>query len=78
MSERRMVSSGSPYEPVIGLSRAVRVGNYISIAGTAPLSPDGKTVGVGDAAEQARRCFEISCFIDPGWLVETKIDAVIS
>ena len=57
---RRSVSTGSPYEPVIGISRAVRIGPYIAIAGTAPLGPDGKTVGVGDAAAQARRCFEIS------------------
>jgi enamine deaminase RidA (YjgF/YER057c/UK114 family) len=129
MSNRQMVSSGSPYEPVIGLSRAVRIGNTVSVAGTAPLGPDGKTVGVGDSAPQARRCFEISRlaleqlgasledvvrnrilltriedwkavgrvhgeyfkeirpastmvqvvgFIDPDWLVETEMDAVVS
>lgn len=129
MVSRQMVSSGSPYEPVIGLSRAVRVGNILSVAGTAPLGLDGKTVGVGDPAAQARRCFEISRlaleqlgasledvvrtrilliriedwevvgrvhgeyfrdirpanttlqvsrFIDPEWLVETEMDAVIA
>jgi enamine deaminase RidA (YjgF/YER057c/UK114 family) len=129
MVKRQGVSSGSPFEPVIGLSRAVRVGNIISVAGTAPLGPDGKTVGVGDPAAQARRCFEISRlaleqlgasledvirtrilltriedweavgrvhgeffrdirpantimqvsrFIDPDWLVETELDAVIA
>jgi enamine deaminase RidA (YjgF/YER057c/UK114 family) len=129
MVKRQVVSSGSPFEPVIGLSRAVRVGNIISVAGTAPLGPDGKTVGVGDPAAQVRRCFEISRlaleqlgasledvirtrilltriedweavgrvhgeffrdirpantimqvsrFIDPDWLVETELDAVIA
>lgn len=125
---RRTVSTGSPYEPLIGISRAVRIGNVIAVAGTAPLGPDGRTVGIGDAAAQARRCFEISRlaleelgaslrdvirtrmlltriedwqavaavhgelfreirpvntvmqvtrFIDPDWLVETEVDAVV-
>ena len=129
MPERMNVSTGSPYEPIIGLSRAVRIGNIVSVAGTAPLGPDGKTVGVGDPAIQARRCFEISRlaleqlgatlqdvirtrilltniehwravaevhgeffrdirpvnttmqvsgFIDPQWLIETEVDAVLS
>ena len=56
---RQTVSSSSPYEPRIGISRAVRSGRLISVSGTAPLNPDGKTVGIGDAAAQARRCFEI-------------------
>ena len=56
---RQLVSSGSPYEPRLGISRAVRVGNMVSVAGTAPIGPDGKTVGRGDAAAQARRCIEI-------------------
>lgn len=60
MSNREMVSSGSPYEAIIGISRGVRIGNVISIAGTAPIGLDGKTVGVGDPAAQARRCFEIA------------------
>ena len=128
MTDRRSVSTGSPYEPVIGISRAVRIGNIIAVAGTAPLGPDGKTVGVGDPAAQARRCFEISKlaieqlgadlrnvirtrimltriddwkvvaqihgeffrdirpantivqvsrFIDPDWLVETEVDAIV-
>lgn len=128
MTERRSVSSGSPYEPILGISRAVRIGNVIAVAGTAPIGPDGRTVGIGDPAAQARRCFEISRlaleqlgaslrdvvrtrflltriedwelvgrvhgeifgdirpvntivqvtrFIDPDWLVETEIDAVL-
>jgi enamine deaminase RidA (YjgF/YER057c/UK114 family) len=126
---RRLVSSGSPYEPVIGISRAVRIGNVIAVSGTAPIGPDGGTVGVGDAAGQMRRCLEIvraalesagasladvirtrtflvriedwqavanvhgeyfrdvrpastmlqvSRFIDPEWLVEIEVDAVLT
>ena len=56
---RQLVSSGSPYEPKVGISRAVRVGRIIAVSGTAPLGPDGQTVGRGDAAAQARRCLEI-------------------
>ena len=127
-SERRSVSTGSPYEPVIGISRAVRIGPLICVSGTAPLGPDARTVGIGDPAAQARRCFEISRlaleelgaslanvirtrmlltriddwkvvaavhgdffrevrpastivqvvrFIDPDWLLETEVDAVV-
>jgi enamine deaminase RidA (YjgF/YER057c/UK114 family) len=53
------VSSGSPYESVIGFSRAVRVGNVITISGTAPIGPDRRSVGAGDPAAQTRRCLEI-------------------
>ena len=56
---RQLISSGSPYEPKVGISRAVRVGPIITVAGTAPLGPDGRTVGRGDPAAQARRCLEI-------------------
>lgn len=56
---RRNVASGSPYEPIIGFSRAVRVDNMIVVGGTAPIGVDGKTVGIGDPAEQTRRCLEI-------------------
>ncbi len=128
MGERKRVSTGSPYEPIIGLSRAVRIGNVVCVAGTAPLDANGRTVGKGDPAAQVRRCFEISLlaleqlggrkedvirtrillvhiedwravgevhgeffrevrpanttmqvgrFIDPDWLVETELDAVV-
>jgi enamine deaminase RidA (YjgF/YER057c/UK114 family) len=56
---RKLVSSGSPYEPKVGISRAVRVGPMVSVSGTAPLGPDGRTVGRGDPSAQARRCLEI-------------------
>jgi enamine deaminase RidA (YjgF/YER057c/UK114 family) len=56
---RQLISSGSPYEPQIGISRAVRVGSIVAVSGTAPLGPDGRTVASGDAAGQARRCLQI-------------------
>ena len=56
---RQLISSGSPYEPQIGISRAVRVGPVVAVSGTAPLGLDGQTVAVGDPAGQARRCLEI-------------------
>jgi enamine deaminase RidA (YjgF/YER057c/UK114 family) len=125
---RKLVSSGSPYEEIIGFSRAVRVGNFIAIGGTAPIGPDGKNVAPGDPVGQARRCLEIikaaleeaegsledvvrtrilltqigdweavaevhahyfrdirpvetimqvSGFVDPEWLVEIEVDAVV-
>ena len=56
---RKLVSSGSPFEPQVGMSRAVRAGSFVSVSGTAPLGPDGRTVAPGDAAAQARRCLGI-------------------
>ncbi len=128
MSTRKQVSSSSPYEPIVGFSRAVQVGDVIAVGGTGPIGPDGKTVGAGDVTAQARRCFEISIaaleqlgasaddivrtrimltriedweaaarvhgeffgeirpastvvqvtsFVDPDWLIETEVDAVV-
>ncbi len=59
MSNRQLIPSGSPFEPRIGFSRAARSGSVVAVSGTAPIGKNGKTVGVGDAAAQARRCFEI-------------------
>jgi enamine deaminase RidA (YjgF/YER057c/UK114 family) len=52
-SKRELFSSGSVYEPVVGYSRAVRVGSWVAVSGTTASSPDGVTGGA-DAAEQAR------------------------
>lgn len=119
----------NPYAERIGFSRAIRVGPFVSVGGTAPIGPDGKTVGKGDPVAQARRCFEIirqglegagaslddvvrtrtlltrigdyeriagvrkefvghvrpvdtimqvDGFVDPDWLVEIEVDAVIA
>src|SRR6516162_8063672 len=56
---RHAVASGSPLEPEIGFSRAVRVGAYIAVAGTAPVAPEGKGTIGRDVYEQTRRCLEI-------------------
>ena len=56
---RKLISNGNPLEKVIGFSRAVRVGNYISVGGTASRDREGKTVGIGDIAAQTRQCIEI-------------------
>ncbi len=125
---RLLVPSENEYAAVIGLSRAVRVGPHVSVAGTAAVGPDGRTVGVGDPAAQARRCMKIIeaaleaagagledvvrtrtllkriedwqavaavraeyfrdirpvdtvmqvvSFIDPDWLVEIEVDAIV-
>jgi enamine deaminase RidA (YjgF/YER057c/UK114 family) len=125
---RRLVSSGSPLEPVIGFSRAVRSGHHVAIAGTAPIGDDGAVVAPGDVFRQTVRCLdiaeqalvdvggsladvvrtrvmltdvtrweeaarahgerfadirpvctfvEVSRFIDPAWLVELEMDAVL-
>ena len=57
--QRKLISNGNPMEEIVGFSRAVRVGPYISVGGTAPVDRDGKTVGLGDPAAQARQCLEI-------------------
>ncbi|HEX6231193.1 MAG TPA: RidA family protein [Actinomycetota bacterium] len=56
--ERRLVASGSPYEPVIGFSRAVVDGHHVAVSGTAPIAADGGEPPRG-AYAQAKRCLEI-------------------
>ncbi|SLN36063.1 Enamine/imine deaminase [Pseudoruegeria aquimaris] len=57
--DRRLVSNGNPMEEIVGFSRAVRVGPFIAVGGTAPVDAEGRTVGVGDVFAQTTRCFEI-------------------
>ena len=59
MATRQLISSGSPFEPRIGFSRAVRVGPYVAVSGTAPIAPDGCVAAPGDVYGQTKRCFEI-------------------
>jgi len=75
--DRRLVSSGSPYEPTIGFSRAVRDGRHVFVAGTCAVMPDGGDPPA-DAYGQARRCLEIivaalgEAGARPGHVVRTR------
>src|SRR5690349_4459534 len=75
--DRQHVSSGSPFEPTIGFSRALRVGPHVFVSGTAPVWPDGSCDP--DPAVQARRCLEIvvaalaEAGASPGDVVRTRM-----
>jgi enamine deaminase RidA (YjgF/YER057c/UK114 family) len=56
---RKLVSSGSPFEPRIGFSRAVRVGRIVAVSGTAPIARGGGVAAPGDVYGQTKRCLEI-------------------
>jgi enamine deaminase RidA (YjgF/YER057c/UK114 family) len=57
--QRKSVSSGSYLEPILGFTRAVRIGPHIAVAGTAPIRPEGGTAAKGDVYGQTIRCLEI-------------------
>ena len=58
MSERKNISSGAPWESIVGYSRAVRIGNHIWVAGTTATDQAGGVVSAGDAAGQTRYILE--------------------
>lgn len=58
--DRQRIASGSPFEPVIGFSRAYRAGGQVFVSGTAPVADDGGVFAPGDMHAQTRRCFEIA------------------
>ncbi|HEV3463580.1 MAG TPA: RidA family protein [Actinomycetota bacterium] len=76
-SQRRRIASGSPYEPVIGFSRAVRAGDRVLVSGTAPIWPDGSCDPEPEA--QAARCLELilaalaEAGAGPGHVVRTRM-----
>lgn len=59
MAEKKLVRTGTPWEPLVGYCRAVRVGPHIAVSGSVPVDENGDLVAAGDPYLQARRCIEI-------------------
>jgi enamine deaminase RidA (YjgF/YER057c/UK114 family) len=59
MAKKKLVRTGTKWEPLVGYCRAVRVGPHIAVSGSAPVDAEGELVGPGDAYLQAKRCIEI-------------------
>jgi len=57
--KRQNIQSSAPWEPLVGYSRAVRVGDHVFVSGSAAISDDGELVGEGDAYAQASRCIDV-------------------
>ena len=57
MTDRQNISGNSPYEPIFGYSRAVKVGNQVFVAGTVSWGDDGSIVGIGDMYAQTKQTF---------------------
>jgi len=72
---RKLVASGSPLEPRIGFSRAVRVGQIVAVSGTAPIAADGSVACPGDVHGQTKRCLEIvaQAVVDAGLSLDTVV-----
>ena len=59
MAEKKLVRTGTKWDPLVGYCRAVRVGKHVAVSGSAPVGSNGALVGPGDPYLQAKRCIEI-------------------